>query len=263
MVCCMPGFPRAPANGPSTNPRSLSRDGAAPGHDHSAMHLVLTDRLCCPRCGPAFGLILLAHEVRERRVLEGDLGCPGCQGRFPVRDGFADLRVAPGDAVPARPSGEESQDDVKAEALRLAAALGVTEGPGTLLMKGPAAGFAGEVAGLVGGIEVVAMDEALVEEEEEEGVSRMAADSPFPFLPSSFRGVVLSGELGDSDLSEAGRVLAPPGRLVALEPFSGLGEAAQAWGMTVVLEEEGILVARKDDPGTPPLVTLRGLRDPS
>ncbi len=30
------------------------------------MHLLLTDRLTCPRCGPDHGLILLAREIVDR-----------------------------------------------------------------------------------------------------------------------------------------------------------------------------------------------------
>ena len=59
------------------------------------MHLLLTDRLTCPRCGPEFGLVLLADRLEDRRVLEGALGCPNCRDRYPVRDGFGDLRPPP------------------------------------------------------------------------------------------------------------------------------------------------------------------------
>ena len=57
------------------------------------MHLLLTDRLTCPRCGPSFGLILLADRMNDRRVVDGVLGCPNCRDGFPVRDGFGDLRA--------------------------------------------------------------------------------------------------------------------------------------------------------------------------
>ena len=38
------------------------------------MHILLTDLLFCPRCGPQHGLILLANRLEERRVLDGWLG---------------------------------------------------------------------------------------------------------------------------------------------------------------------------------------------
>jgi hypothetical protein len=210
-------------------------------------------------------LILLAHDVVDRRVLDGDLGCPGCRQKYPVRNGFADLRADPEGSVAGTPDGvqTEGQGEGQKEALRLAAALGVTEGPGTLLIIGPAARHAGGVVNLVGGIEVVAVDQSLDGNPEEVGVSRLATDPSLPFLPASFRGVLISGEEMKPALAEAVRVLAPPGRLVVLEPTPGLREAAEEMGLSVVLEEERILVARKDDPGLPPLVTLRGLPDRS
>ena len=79
------------------------------------MQLLLTDRLACPRCGPGFGLVLLADRMVDRRVHEGTLGCPNCRDSFTVHAGFADLRAPPRGALqpglagpdPARtPDGE-------------------------------------------------------------------------------------------------------------------------------------------------------------
>ena len=57
------------------------------------MHIVLTDVLTCPRCGPSFPLILLANRVENRRVLDGVLGCANCREKYPVQDGLGKLRV--------------------------------------------------------------------------------------------------------------------------------------------------------------------------
>lgn len=51
------------------------------------MHLLLTDILSCPRCGPEFGLILLADRIEARRVLAGILGCANCRSKYPIREG--------------------------------------------------------------------------------------------------------------------------------------------------------------------------------
>lgn len=59
------------------------------------MHILLTDILSCPRCGPEFGLILLADRIEARRVLAGTLGCANCRSKYAIRDGVADLRAAP------------------------------------------------------------------------------------------------------------------------------------------------------------------------
>src|SRR5690606_8442394 len=55
----------------------------------AAMHIVLTDLLTCPRCGPAHGLILVADGLAERRVLDGALGCANCREKYEIRDGAA------------------------------------------------------------------------------------------------------------------------------------------------------------------------------
>src|SRR5690606_33440071 len=104
------------------------------------MHVLLTDRLTCPRCGPAFGLILLAERAEERRVQKGVLGCPNCRDSFPIDDGFGDVRAPPRRGVPAGlAGGPDPRPTDAAESERLAALLGVAEGPGTLaLVGGPA-----------------------------------------------------------------------------------------------------------------------------
>ncbi len=222
------------------------------------MHILLTDRLICPRCGPEYGLILLAHEVRERRVLEGDLGCSNCRETFPVRNGLGDLRIPPREqsSLPENP-GPASNSDPD-EVVRLGAFLGVTQGPGTLLLKGPVVRLAGELAALIGEVEVVCIDPSLLDEEEGESVSRLMAGRKIPFFPGSFLGVVLSGDVGVEDLTQAARVVVPSGRVVVLDGFPEAKETLKELGLSVLLDEERVLVARRERGETLPLVTLRG-----
>jgi uncharacterized protein YbaR (Trm112 family) len=98
------------------------------------MHLSLTDILTCPRCGPEFTLVLLADRVEDRRVLDGSLGCANCRERYPVHDGFADLRPPP--AGPLPDAGAGPRPGPQDEAYRLAALMGVTQGPGFVLVLG-------------------------------------------------------------------------------------------------------------------------------
>ncbi len=232
------------------------------------MHLHLTDRLTCPRCGPEFGLILLAQEVREKRIIHGEFGCANCRETYPVENGFGDLRVPPrallapteaggepGGPGSVNPSAEEGESD---EALRMAALMGVTEGPGTLLLMGPAARRAGEVARLVGGIEVVGMDPVLREDPEAEGVSRLVFRPGIPFFSGTLRAVLLSGTVGERELGESARVLAPTGRVVVLGASSKARERLEKDGLRIILEEDGVLVAERMGVGAEPLVTLRG-----
>ena len=257
------------------------------------MHILLTDRLACPRCGPEFGLVLLAHEVRDRRVLEGDLGCPNCREAYPVREGFADLRPPPRTPLGSRQvAGEGAEvagegrvaglgrrtaslgegaatadeeggtghaaDPAAEEVLRLGALLGVTEGPGMLLLKGPAARHGKALAELIGQVEVVVMNPALHEAKEEEGVSRVLGRGRIPFYSGSFRGVVLSGDVGEMDVEEGCRVVAPLSRLVILGAGPEMTARVRALGLSVLLEQDGILAAAREGPSTSPLIPLRG-----
>ncbi len=203
------------------------------------MHLLVTDRLACPRCGPRFGLVLLADELRERRVLKGALGCANCRERYPVEDGFGDFRPAP--RTPQVQQGVDLRDDPEG-ALRMAALLGVREGPGLLLLSGSHVRHAPRLAAMLDSIEVAAVHPALRGEPETEGVTRIAIGERFPFFTASLRGVVLEGEAGGEWLPEAFRVLAPSSRLVYFDPPPGTKNRLEAEGLELLMEAESVLV---------------------
>ena len=82
------------------------------------MHILVTDRLACSRCGPAFGLVLLADRLENRRVLSGHLGCANCRERYPIIEGFGDLRpLSVRSNEPHSPDEPLASDDPE-EALR-------------------------------------------------------------------------------------------------------------------------------------------------
>lgn len=213
------------------------------------MFLPLTDSLTCPRCGPPYGLILLADRVVERRVLSGTLGCPNCRDRFQVRDGFGDLRAPPRRPLPPAPAPEATDPD---RGVRLAALLGVAEGPATVLLAGPVVALAGSLAATVPELEVVALGAALVGLREAPGVSRLVARPGLPFHSARLRGVVLDGEGVAPLLDEGARVLAPSARLVFLDTPAGVRERLAAAGLRLLLEQEGTLVAERRPPRAPP-----------
>ena len=105
------------------------------------MHILLTDVVVCPRCGPEFGLILLADRIVERRVLEGRLGCPNCREQYEVSGGRLDLST-PGTVRGAAGSPDASDpavselETVPDPGVRIAALLGVTHGPAYVLLAG-------------------------------------------------------------------------------------------------------------------------------
>jgi len=210
--------------------------------------LLLADRLSCPRCGPGFGLILLADRVVERRVIAGRFGCPNCRDRFPVVGGFADLRAPPRGALAAGPLPPAADPE---GTTRVAALLGIGEGPGHVGLVGPVVRHASALAALVPELGVVAIAPELQEAREEARVSRMVTRPGLPFHSGTLRGVVLSGSGTERLLEEAARVVAPGARVVVLDAGAGARTLLEHSGLRVLLEERGVLVAERTGPRPP------------
>jgi uncharacterized protein YbaR (Trm112 family) len=214
------------------------------------MYILLTDALTCPRCGPEFGLLVLADRMEERRVVEGRLGCPNCRSAYPIRDAAADLRVhgpaSSESAVPAVPVDGDAEPPV-----RLAALMGLAGAHGLAMLAGPGARHAAAVSALVPELEVVAVTEgpdALPGRAA--GVSRLAAGrASLPFRDGALRAAALTGGADDALLREALRVLAAGARLVVDPAPAGTAERLGALGAQVLLEQEETVVARA--PGRP------------
>lgn len=203
------------------------------------MNVQLTDHLTCPRCGPEFGLILLAQDVVSRRVREGELGCPNCRDRFPVSDGFADLRAPPRASLPLDAGPEPPGPDVAPVAI--AAGLGVSEGPGYFVFIGDVARSAADVAALVRDMEVVAVDPSARSWSPRPGVSPMAAWPGLPFRGGA-RGVALAASSWADWGEEAVRVAAPRARIVVTGAGALERPSPAASGLETVLEDGGLRV---------------------
>jgi len=213
------------------------------------MHLLLTDRLTCPRCGPDHGLILLAKEIVDRRVLDGEVGCSNCREHFQVVQGFADLRW------PRRsePAAGISPDPDPSLAVKVAALLGLTDGSGFILLAGRTTAAADTLSTMLAGDEWIALGDHLREQEERVGVSRMAASpANLPLTTGGLRGAAL--DAGHAEwLPEVTRALAPGARVAVFDPPADLSEAASALGLEVVLDAAEALVATRG----PALIPLR------
>jgi uncharacterized protein YbaR (Trm112 family) len=212
------------------------------------LHLLLTDRLICPRCGPGFGLILLADRLEKRRVIEGSLGCPNCRDRFPIEEGFGDLRPPPRSTGGGAPHIEPPASP---PAIEVAALLGLTEGSGNVALIGDMAGHARALSGLVPGVEFIGIAPGLRGWEEGEGVSRMTAGAALPFSSGSLRGVGLladgepSRSGGASIAGELSRVVATAGRIAVWGEVGEWGRALASEGLEVLAEEEFALVVTR------------------
>lgn len=199
--------------------------------------------------------MLLAHRIEDRRVLEGVLGCMACGGRYPVRGGFVDLAGGAAEdvhpdraAVDSPPPADPARDDPPG--WRTAALLGVSEGPGYLLLVGALACEAGEVASLAPGVEVLAVSSDAGHWPEAAGVSRLAAGVRLPLANRSVRGAALAADAAGL-LEEAARVLRTGARLV----LSGVADARRrvgALGLRVLAEEGDALVAVREGGPDPP-----------
>jgi uncharacterized protein YbaR (Trm112 family) len=208
------------------------------------VHLLLTDRLTCPRCGPEFGLILLAHRMEERVVHEGVLGCANCRDSFPIVRGFGDLRAPPrGQLAP----GFAGDPTVAAEdrSARLLAQLGILGGPGTVALVGEPARAAREVAAALAEIHVAAIDPDLVHWPDADRVSRLVAGPGLPFFGATLRAVAVDGRLGPAWIAEAVRVVAPRGRVVVFHAAQDAATALERAGSRVIASDPETVVAAR------------------
>ena len=206
------------------------------------MHLLLTDRLTCPRCGPAFGLVLLTDRTEARCVLDGRLGCFNCREGYPIVDGYCDLRPPPRDPLPAA-EHPASDPDVE-ESTRLAASLGLVEGGGSILLLGLTTRHAATLVRMVDGLEVVAASHELRALPESAGVNRIAVSGILPFFSGVLRGVALTGE-EEGLLEEVVRVTAPIGRIVVLESTPEIEARIRDLGLEVLIAEGEVVVAAR------------------
>jgi uncharacterized protein YbaR (Trm112 family) len=201
------------------------------------MHILLTDVLTCPRCGPAFGLILLADRAEDRHIIDGFLGCSNCREKYEIRGGA--VRFIEGEPPDVAHGDAE-------EAMRLCALMGVTGGPGYLLLCGPAARHAGAVAELLEDLEVIAVGTAeSAVAEVRTRVNLLSAGPRLPLATARMAGVVLSGPASAGLLEEGVRVLSPLGRLVLLDAPADAAEGIAALGLRVMASDERTLVAAR------------------
>lgn len=244
------------------------------------MFLELSEILVCPRCRPRQGLIVMVDELEDRRVRAGDLGCPRCEARYPIRRGLV-LLGPPAGRGPGGPDGAAGRGDApeggggsrpgapsrdrpppeeaslfrgsdRAEAAtRLAALLGLPGSGGPVMLGEGLAALAAGLARRARGVEVLALDPGSEgrctgrqEESGGDGVTRIVGASPvdLPLFAGRLAGVALLAP-SPREVQEAARVLREEGRLVLVEPGGEAREAAVSGGMEVVADDERALVA--------------------
>lgn len=210
------------------------------------MNPELTERLICPRCGPGFGLVLRADQVEAGAVLGGFLGCSNCRVLYPVVRSVADLRPQPRSRSRTRAHGAPpptSADASGSDTLRLAALIGVAQGPALIAVAGSVAGRAAELAALLPGVEVVALAPRF-HFAPPPGASHLLASERLPLRSGSLAGIAVAGPWAEFVLDEALRTVARSGRVVLLDASPRSEQAFRNQNLTVLASEPGTLVGR-------------------
>jgi uncharacterized protein YbaR (Trm112 family) len=189
------------------------------------MFIELTDHLRCPNQHDESFLVLLPDKMEGRSVRTGHLGCPVCGRTFELVDGVLDTGEAPAPA--------ESKSVLDADALTALAGL---HGPGGYLtLVGPVAALWKDVAELLPGVALVAVNPPdSVTDTAELSVLRSGR---LPLKSGSMRGVVLGRPFADDPywIREAARVVLPGLRVVgegkdpAAEVLELLASADGVW----------------------------------
>jgi uncharacterized protein YbaR (Trm112 family) len=209
------------------------------------MHILLTDVVTCPRCGPEFGLIVLADWMESRQVIEGTLGCANCREEYPIRNGIADLRRAPREAPMAgvadiTPSTPQTDTE---KPYRLAALLGVSGPSGPIAVAASDASLVMEVQRHLPEAGVVGLSAVPPPDGEDAGIGWLLASDRLPFRSRSLGGVVLASGNALPLLEEALRCLGRGARLVVDPAPPGVAEALRREGAELLLEQDGVAVA--------------------
>ena len=205
------------------------------------MHILLTDVVTCPRCGPEFGLIVLADRLEDRRVLEGSLGCANCREAYTIRAGVADLRLRVEESAGSPPRPLPDADPERG--YRLAALLGVTGPAGPVVVVTEDPGLVEEVqrhlpeAGVLGVSRTPPPTGAGV------GMGWLLSDGPLPFRRRSLGGVALAAGNPLPALDEALRTLSRGARMVVDPAPTGTAAELLRQGAELLLEESGVAVA--------------------
>ena len=170
------------------------------------MFIELIDLLRCTRPHEDCWLVAAFYEMRERRVIEGLLGCPVCSARYPITNGVAWFDVGPG----AR--GEGAAAAPGTDGTRVAAFLNLVE-PGVVLLAGTWAGAADWLADL--GSTVIGFNSAAAA-----GIARVShvrCDAIVPLARECLDGIALDSaqpelvESGARALKTGARMVAPAG----------------------------------------------------
>ena len=194
------------------------------------MFIELAEFLRCPADHPETHCVLAPLAIAGRDVVSGIVGCPACRSEYRIEHGVAQFGEPPG-RHPA--PGPLPQPEV------VQALLGIATPGGYVVLIGSAAALASDLARLMSGVHLVAVN-APVSLERGPAVSLLTGHAAVPLRKAMARGVVLGKEFATSPWTEeAARVLLPGLQLVVLSDRVAID------GTETLATENGMWVGRK------------------
>lgn len=209
------------------------------------MRLELSEVLACPVCGPPQVMVAVVGESVGNRVIEGFLGCPKCDSRYPIVDGVVHLAAPEPPATGAAAS--ESGMLPEGAAMVVAAVLGLAGGKGRVLLGVGLAAIAEEVASLAPTWDVVSLAAAPASAAAIDNLSRIVVSgaAPPPVLKGRFAAVAVAGHLAADRLGSYAGAVSPLGRMAVLAPGPGIAEVLHGGGLELLAADDRVAVASR------------------
>ncbi|HVA56346.1 MAG TPA: hypothetical protein VNF92_00495 [Gemmatimonadaceae bacterium] len=215
------------------------------------MFIELVDALRCPAMHEESWLVLGATRMEGRDVVQGILGCPVCDARYPIDGGIADLRADSGAAVAPVPAPSFAEPEAE-QAMRLAAFLGISDSRGFAVLVGEWTAHAAGVYALaethlllvnpVAGAPIGA------------GTSGIITDNRLPIAAASARALAVDRTADAAFLARALAGVQAGGRVVAP------ADIPVPRGVTELARDAALWVGERDAPPSGLVSLARGAR---
>ncbi len=192
-------------------------------------------------------LVARADELTARHIVAGELGCPVCSARYPVRAGVVDFAL--GASSPCELIAREGL------AVRAAALLGLAEPGGVVVLAGEWTAAANEILDMTEQVQLLALDydNAL---RSGGALSLALIADVLPLAAGSVRGIALDEPHATTSLlAGAARALAAGGRLLA-PAAARLPDSLQE----LARDDEHWLATPITQPNVSAPVTIAGIR---
>ena len=181
----------------------------------------VVDLLRCPRAHDETWLVASIDRAVDRDIVTGTLGCPICMAEYPIRDGIVSFDEA---AVAARSPANGARED---DAVRLAAALDLTDARMTALLHGAWGAYAPILRGLTPAQLLLVNPPVGITSGD--GVSIIRVSGTLPLARGSMAGVAVDDDASGPMLESLVSAVRPGGRVlgrIRLPIPSGVAELA-------------------------------------